>query len=209
MAKSLHESSEILCATLTHKNGNYLDAMTGVENNLGNIWSSIGSWTKSWNDAVTKVSVRPGCFFAGYDNNNLRKNLMEVDNIESDENKEWEANAKEVRMTSYTCFCGNLCARLYEHPDFEGDYLPIGEGDVSDVRTKFTKKWNDKVSSIKVESNCVFKPYRDPDYEPRTDKGFRLKGENKRIDALGKYKKKQRTVDFEDKITGWKCHCNK
>ena len=151
----------------------------------------------------------------GYDDDNLRKMMMEVDNTGGSYGS-WVAHENQVRMTSYTCFCGNLCARLYEHSDFKGDYLPIGGGEVFNVRTKFTEKWNDKVSSIKVESNCVFTPYRDPGYVDSYEP-VELTGRHGKIDAIKQeykipfvsWQTFHRHINFEDKITSWKCKCKK
>ena len=63
-----------------------------------------------------------------------------------------------IKPNSYLSIT-DYCAKLYEHKDFKGESHEIKETN----HLNFPKKWNNKVSSVKVSDGCtldLFKYYK-------------------------------------------------
>ena len=103
---------------------------------------------------------------------------------------EMRYNNLDNKMSSYTCQCSKVCAKLYEHPNFEGDELPIPESIVPKVKD-FYAGWNDRVSSVKVTSGCRFVAYDNHEFEKQL---------HDTTEDIAK-------LDPDNKITSFHCTC--
>ena len=96
-------------------------------------------------------------------------------------------------MTGWTCHCSKICAVFYWDKNYQGDQLPIPEGDVRNMKDTQYNKWNDKISSIKVKSGCRLNAYKDDGYKKTLFENY--------TGSWGG------DGGASDEITSWTCHC--
>ena len=67
---------------------------------------------------------------------------------------EWNLVSSKAHLSSIVA---GYCARIYDHPDFEGDSYEIDETN----HHIFSSNWIDRVRSVEVSQGCILKLFRD------------------------------------------------
>jgi len=186
------------CAKMyMHSHEGASDFALTVEN--GDIVNNVKDKGSMWNDAISRVDVEPGCFFAGYKHDKFGEHMFTQGNVEGQSVSKWSvdnSHSHNDEMTSYSCHCSKVCAILYRKElddDDGGDQLPIPEGWVTKVKDTY-KKWNDAAKSIYVAPNCKLQGFNNDGF--REDLGF--------SELTGKHNLEN---SQRGKLTSWKCSC--